>query len=241
MPDRSRRGLALRRGRGGRSTTASTASRRSQRRPSCARLTIPRKLSASMGIYLFNTDVLIPALLKDAKTRIPATTSAKIFCPRWWRLPRLRLRLSSTRTRKKLSTGATWARWRPTTKPTWTSSRCRRSSISTTGLAHPHPPAAVSAGEIRVRRTGTHRHGAGLHRFGRLHRLRQHGAQQRLLAGCARQLLRDVDSSILFSHVNVGRHCRIRRPSSTATCTFPKVRRSATITEADRSALFRDR
>ena len=48
-------------------TAASTDFRRSPSRPICARLTIPSKVSASMGIYLFNTDVLIPALLKDAE------------------------------------------------------------------------------------------------------------------------------------------------------------------------------
>ena len=33
----------------------------------CALRTIRDKVSASMGIYLFNTDVLIPVLLKDAE------------------------------------------------------------------------------------------------------------------------------------------------------------------------------
>ena len=41
----------------------------------------PQKVSASMGIYIFNTDVLIPVLLKDAEDpNIPATTLAKISC-----------------------------------------------------------------------------------------------------------------------------------------------------------------
>ncbi len=39
----------------------------------------PSKISASMGIYIFNTDVLIPVLLKDAENPSPATISAKTF------------------------------------------------------------------------------------------------------------------------------------------------------------------
>ena len=39
----------------------------------------------------------------------------------------------------------------------------------------------------------------------------------------------DVDASIIFSHVNIGRHCRIGGRSSTAMCTSPKERSSATI------------
>ena len=39
-------------------------------------------------------------------------------------------------------------------------------------VADPHAPAAVSAGEICFRRSGTHRHRARFHRLQRLHRLR---------------------------------------------------------------------
>ena len=38
-----------------------------QRQDSCVRPINPEKVSGSMGIYFFNTDVLIPVLLKDAE------------------------------------------------------------------------------------------------------------------------------------------------------------------------------
>jgi glucose-1-phosphate adenylyltransferase len=91
-------------------------------------------------------------------------------------------------------------------------------------LADAHAGAAVSAGEVCLWRAGPHRHGDQLDHLGGVHRLRRGGAQQRALAGCARQLVSDVDSSIIFSHVNIGRHCRIATRSSTAMCRFPTGR-----------------
>ena len=48
-------------------TAAWSAFRKSLSRRSCARRTTRNMVSASMGIYMFNTDVLIPVLLKDAE------------------------------------------------------------------------------------------------------------------------------------------------------------------------------
>ena len=43
----------------------------------------PRMVSASMGIYIFNTDVLLDALCtRMRKTRLPATISARDIIPR---------------------------------------------------------------------------------------------------------------------------------------------------------------
>ena len=66
------------------------------------------------------------------RSAIAATTSAKTSCPRWSTTTVSTPTISSTKTRRKRSTGATWARSRPTTKPTWTSFPCRPSSICTT-------------------------------------------------------------------------------------------------------------
>ncbi len=44
----------------------------------------PDKVDASMGIYIFNTDVLIPALLADAEDpELEARLRPQTFCPRW--------------------------------------------------------------------------------------------------------------------------------------------------------------
>ena len=43
------------------------------------------------------------------------------------------------------------------------------------------------------------------------HRLRRRGAQQRFSPDVRVNSYAEVDSSIVFSHVNIGRHCRIRK------------------------------
>jgi len=42
----------------------------------------PTKISASMGVYIFNTDVLIPVLLKDAEDPQSSHDSERTSCPR---------------------------------------------------------------------------------------------------------------------------------------------------------------
>jgi dTDP-glucose pyrophosphorylase len=106
---------------------------------------IRRKVSASMGVYLFNADVLIPVLLKDAEDQLQPRFRQRHFAQDGRTTTASSLTTSSTRTRKKLSTGATWARSRLTTKPTWTSSQSRRCSISTTRSG----PSAPTSGSIR--------------------------------------------------------------------------------------------
>ncbi len=39
-----------------------------------------------MGIYIFNTDVLLPALMKDAEDPTRNMTSGTTFCPDSWAL-----------------------------------------------------------------------------------------------------------------------------------------------------------
>jgi len=48
----------------------------------------------------------------------------------------------------------------------------------------------------------------------------------------------EVESSILFSHANVGRRCKIRRAILDPMCTFPKGQPSGTTPEADRQRYF---
>ena len=75
----------------------------------------------SMGIYIFDTDVLVRELARDAEAghdprlrprhHPHAGESAGSGCSRT---------CSGTRTRRPRSTGATWARSTPTTTPPWT-------------------------------------------------------------------------------------------------------------------------
>ena len=132
---------------------------------------------------------------------------------------------SGTRTRRPRSTGATWGRWTPTTRPRWTSSRWTPSSTSTTrsGRCAPtsrssRPPSSSST------RTGgaAMRHRvAGLHG---LHRLRQQGPR----AASCRPGVRvhsycDIEDSILMPNATINRHAADpARRSSTARWRCPR-------------------
>ena len=61
------------------------------------------------------------------------------------------------------------------------------------------------------------------------------------LARCARELLLGSRRRILFSHVNVGRHCRIRRCIIDRDVHLPEGTTIGYDAEADRSALLRYR
>ena len=192
----------------------------------CARPSIRTWFDASMGIYLFNTDVLHPGA--DEGRRRPefaATTSGTTSCPSMLgRLQGVRLQLRRREQARKRSTGATWGRSTPTTKPTWTWSRCRRSSTSTTALADPHAHAAVSAGEVCLRRAGPHRHAlnsivsTGCIVSGGVVRnsVLSHDVRVNSYA--------EVETSIL-SHTSISAGTAASaRPSSIATCTFRRAR-----------------
>ncbi len=95
--------------------------------------------------------------------------------------------------------------------------------------------AAISAGEVCVQRSGPHRRGA------RLHRLRW--AASSPAASVSNSVLSpdvrvnsysEVDTSILFSHVNVGRHCRIRKAIIDRDVHIPEGTVIGYDTEADR-------
>ena len=160
----------------------------------------PDKVCASMGIYLFNTDVLIPVLLKDAedpafeprlRQRHPAQDGR--------RLPGLHLRLR----RREQERSPLLARCGHA-RSLLRGQHGHRGGVAGVqpvrlGLADPHPPAPVSAGEVRVRRSRTHRHRGRFHRFRGLHRFRQHREGQRALARCARQFLQRSGRAAFFS------------------------------------------
>ena len=78
----------------------------------------------------------------------------------------------------------------------------------------------------------------GFAHFGGLHRLRRGGAQQRSVARRARELVCGGGSSIVFSHVNIGRHCRIRHAIIDRDVHIPEGSVIGYDTEADRQRYY---
>jgi glucose-1-phosphate adenylyltransferase len=108
----------------------------------------PHEVLASMGNYVFDADVLVDAVTKDhdlegSKHDMGGDIVPAFVSPGW----RLRLRLQEQRGRRKppiatAATGAMSGRWSPTTRRTWTSSACTRSSTSTTTTGRCSPAMA---------------------------------------------------------------------------------------------------
>ena len=92
----------------------------------------PDKMNASMGIYLFNTQLLVPILIADAEDpNVVARFRTKIFFRGSSRSIACLLTTSSTKIKKKLRIGGTWERSMPTTRRIWIWFPFRRSSIFT--------------------------------------------------------------------------------------------------------------
>ena len=89
-------------------------------------------VSASMGIYFFNTDVLLTALQEDAQNPASTHDFGRDVIPALLNRARVVAYDFRDMNDKAAATGAMWVRWTPTTPPTWTWSTCCPSSISTT-------------------------------------------------------------------------------------------------------------
>ena len=105
-------------------------------------------------------------------------------------------------------------------------------------MADSHSSAAVSAGKVCLRGSGTNRHRARFHCFSWHDHFWQHGSQQRCLARLRVNSYSEIDSSILFTHVNVGRHCRIRRAIIDRDVHIPEGTTIGYDPEADRQRYF---
>ena len=97
----------------------------------------PDEVLVSMGNYVFNTDVLVEALQKDAEDGTAGTASAATSSRGWSRSVR-RTPMTSGGTRCPAPrratrvTGGKWGRSTPTSMRTWTCARSTRRSTSTT-------------------------------------------------------------------------------------------------------------
>ena len=165
-----------------------------------------------MGIYLFNTDVLLPELMKDAEDPDSKHDFGHNILPKLlgrYKMHGLQLRRREQAERPLLA-------------------RCRHARGLLRGqhgrrrrlphlqplrqvLAHAHAALPVPARQVRLRRARTYRHGHQLHR---LRRLASSPAPSSATPCCRRMSASTPTPTstrrIIFSHVNIGRHCRIR-------------------------------
>ncbi len=150
----------------------------------------PDAVDASMGIYIFNTEVLLKALIADAEDPdskhdfghnvLPSLLGKKKMmriqlCGREQAAGALLARRGHARLLLRRQHGSLL--------------RLANLQPLRQKLAHAHPRPPVSAGQVRLRRAGPFRHGSQLRHHRRRHHLRRPGLQLRRLPGCARQLL----------------------------------------------------
>ena len=140
------------------------------------------------------------------KTRTPRTISAKIFCPGSSINIASSPTTSATRTRRKLPTGGMWAPSTPITKQIWISFRFRRFSISTTraGRCTPGSSNILRRNSSLPIRTASARPSI---RSVRAARSFPAGAWSVRVLGYDVRVnsYSDVEDSIIFNHVNIGR------------------------------------
>jgi len=76
-------------------------------------------VSVSMGVYLFNTDVLIPVLLKDAEDPASNHDFGKDILPKMVDEYRVYAYNFEDENKTEALSGAMWERWKLITKRTW--------------------------------------------------------------------------------------------------------------------------
>jgi glucose-1-phosphate adenylyltransferase len=172
----------------------------------------PRMVSASMGVYLFNTDVLIPVLLKDAEDPTSSHDFGKDILPKMVDDYKV-YSFNFVDENKKEA-----LYWRDVgTLEAYYEANMDMVSVSPVfNLYDPNwpirthqrqfPPAKFVFGEPR-------RMGVAIDSLVSQGCIISGGVvRNSLLSPDVRvNSYTEVDSSILFSHVNIGRHCRIRR------------------------------
>ena len=199
----------------------------------------PEKVSASMGIYLFNTDVLIPALLKDAEEPNSAHDFGKDILPKMVKDYRVYSFDFVDENQKEAQY------WRDVgTLEAYYEANMDIVAVSPVfNLYDDHwpirthqrqyPPAKFVFAESG--RTGTALDSivsAGTIISGSTVRNSVVSPDVRVNS------YSEIDSSILFSHVNVGRHCRIRRAIIDRDVHIPEGTTIGYDPEADRQRYF---
>jgi glucose-1-phosphate adenylyltransferase len=161
----------------------------------------PEKVSASMGIYLFNTDVLIPVLLKDAEDPNSSHDFGKDILPKMMDEYRVYSFDFVDENKKEAQ------RQYPPAKFVFAEAGRMGTALDS----------IVSAGCI---------------------------VSGSMLKNCVLSpdvrvnSYSEVEASILFSHVNIGRHCRIRRAIVDRDVHIPEGTTIGYDSEADRQRYF---
>ena len=199
----------------------------------------PEKVSASMGIYLFNTDVLIPALLKDAEEPDSAHDFGKDILPKMVKDYRVYSFDFVDENQKEAQY------WRDVgTLEAYYEANMDIVAVSPVfNLYDDHwpirthqrqyPPAKFVFAESG--RTGTALDSivsAGTIISGSTVRNSVVSPDVRVNS------YSEIDSSILFTHVNIGRHCRIRRAIIDRDVHIPEGTTIGYDLEADRQRYF---
>ena len=200
----------------------------------------PTKISASMGIYIFNTDVLIPVLLKDAEDPESSHDFGKNILPKMLGDYRV-FSFNFVDENKKEA-----LYWRDVgTLEAYYEANMDLVSVSPVfnlyDEAWPirthqrqYPPAKFVFAE-----SGRMGHALDSLVSSGLHHLRRLGAELRALSRtCASTPTPKIESSILFSHVNVGRSCRIRKAIIDRDVHIPEGTTIGYDAEADRERYF---
>ncbi len=220
-------------------TVASTASRRSRRQTALRSPLNPEKVAASMGIYLFNADVLIPVLLKDAENPQSSHDFGKDILPKMVDDYRV-FAYDFVDENKKES-----LYWRDVgTLEAYYEANMDIVSVSPIFNLYDeewpirthqrqYPPAKFVFAETG--RTGT-----------ALDSIVSNGCivsggtvQNSVLSPDVRvNSYSEVDACILFSHVSVGRHCRIRKAILDRDVHIPEGTTIGYDAEADRQRYF---
>lgn len=109
-------------------------------------------------------------------------------------------------------TGATSVPSTPTTTPTWTSVPSPQPSTSTTASGSSHSRLRGPARQVRLRRRRPARYRPRFHRLRWLHSFRWHRQRVHSLGrGVRVHTGAQVEDSILFDNVDIGRHSKIKR------------------------------
>ena len=189
----------------------------------------PEMVDVSMGIYLFNTDVLLPELIKDAEDPASKHDFGHDILPKL--LGRFKMNAFNFVDENKQKA----LYWRDVgTLEAYYEANMDVAGVTPTfnlydktwpmrTRPYQYPPAKFVFGEPgrtgmainSIVASGSIVSGAVVRNSVLSHDVRVNSYA-------------DVDSSIIFSHVNVGRHCRSATPSSTATSTSPTAPSSAT-------------
>jgi glucose-1-phosphate adenylyltransferase len=199
----------------------------------------PEKVSASMGIYLFETDVLIPALLKDAENDQSSHDFGKDILPRMVNDYRVYSYDFVDENKKEAQY------WRDVgTLEAYYEANMDIVSVSPVFNLYDgewpirthqrqYPPAKFVFAEAG--RTGT-----ALDSIVSSGCIVSGGSvKNSVLSPNVRvNSYTEIDASILFSHVNIGRHCRIRKAIIDRDVHIPEGTTIGYDTEADRQRYF---